>query len=155
MTATAEKTVTPRIMAVRLDVTEFCDADWLREKKIAKVFELHVYNERRLVHCCSLTPSYELRFVAHQWVWDQTFDSTDPANERFVEEVAEEFGEMDGKQDLYRYMDLPTIDHIPFNRRARYGHRQRFLVLGVADCKGMDHDEAEEKAWEYLRCNEV
>lgn len=155
MTTTAEKTITPRILAFRFEVTDMCDKDWLAKNRVAKVFELHVYNERIRTHCCEMTPSYAIHFVSHQWTWDPQFDSTTDAGREFADKVAEEFGDMDAKQDLVSYMHVSSIEKTPFNRRARYGTEQRFLVRSVEECRGETSEEATEEAWEYLRCNEM
>jgi len=73
-TATAMKIIVPDWRLVKLDDTHFCDENWRREVKLKACGVFYLYDRNRHVHCCELTPSYELHAVA---TWNE-FECEDP-----------------------------------------------------------------------------
>lgn len=138
-----ETTVQARIMGLRIG--QDYDREWMRERGIVRVWGVYVYDANRPVHCCELTPSYELLHVHDQAEYAPGID--DAARERADDEI------MQSGEEGYRYMHVGTVDRLP---ESRTGNRsERWPIYDEGECAewDMDHDEAMEKAREYCACN--
>lgn len=153
MTTTAEKTITPRIIALRKDITKYISDEWLKKYKVKQVFQLGVYNEREHTHLCEMEPSYHIQHACLQHV---PADDA-PEDEDSREVVYEAMLKLDSETEPGEYGHVRSVEKFPLNNRARFGKAQRFVIFTAKDCRkqDMDKDEAMEKAVEYLRGNEM
>lgn len=80
---------------VKVDDTRDCDEAWRKRMHLKSCATYYVYDANRHVHCCELTPSYELHAVAT----DSAFDIEEPGD-ALIEEVDEVLREAMHEQDV-------------------------------------------------------
>jgi len=56
-----------KINLVKLDESEYWNKEITDKVKNGKIYTVYIYNPNKHVHCCELTPSYELYFVGYDY----------------------------------------------------------------------------------------
>jgi hypothetical protein len=115
---------------VKVDETRYCSEALAREKKIKEIGVYYFYDASRRVHCCELTPSYEL--------W-----ATEPYAV-FTEDVPDEWRE-DVDSDLRQSMN----DH-----DVVYVHRVTGFEQGYRGALPDREDGQDDEAY-YMACVEA
>lgn len=96
----------PEMCIVKIDEREFwCDEV---QAKATRIFGVYAFDRRRHVHCCSMTPSYELHFLGTQY---EAVELDDEAQVRLNQDVLEE----DAGNEEVRYFDCHYIDRLMKN----------------------------------------
>lgn len=54
------------IHLVRLDETMYWDAEFRRELGTGRIYGIYAFDDARQVHCCEVTPSYELAYICSE-----------------------------------------------------------------------------------------
>lgn len=129
-------------------------ADWLDNKDrpyIQAVREVYMYDKLRAVHCCELTPSYELHHIESQVLFT-------PRGERLCERSRERLYEKYGQapDDPVRYVHCHVMDR--FEEKIKHtGEKFRLHVYGDSEVPLDDtpYDEQIESLIEHFRCNAV
>ena len=122
--------IKPRFNLLRLDETQYW-ADSIAHKA-KQIFGLYVFDQnRKEVHCCEFTPSYECLFVGSA-IGNTDLDETD------AERLDAEIREGDLGTEPVKYIHCQEIDALP-----RISEQD--LKVGVADL-GIEN---EEEALEY------
>jgi hypothetical protein len=94
----------PELCIVKLDQREFwCDSV---KTKTTRIFGVYAFDRRRHVHCCSLTPSYELNCLGTQYEAVEGLD--EEAQDRLNQDVLEG----DAGSDEVSYYDCSSIDRL-------------------------------------------
>lgn len=143
------KTIKPHICVVKIDET----ADWESGGLLdtldgeCKMFGVYIYDANRHVHCCELTPSYELHFL-------ETQPSNPPENEWDYDKFMDEINSADAGGEDVRYMHVSSVDRMPEVPENGALQAGRF-VLSSQEPWGETSDEAIEEALEWARCNSV
>jgi hypothetical protein len=137
----------PEICIVKIDQREFwCDEVQARTHRI---FGVYAFDRRRHVHCCSLTPSYELHFLGTQYEAVEGLDDEDRLNQDVLEGDA-------GSEEV-QYYDCHWIDGLLKNP-CREGFLPSasegggFVVEGLVS---VTTDTALEEVREWYRGSEV
>lgn len=107
----------PDIYVVRIFDTEYFDQEWLRELKIARAWSVYIFNKRKRVHLCSVTPCYELFLVDTEFEYIEGFepdDSTRDANDY-------EFREACAHDERVVYFNKLDIDRLPEDQVFHHG----------------------------------
>jgi hypothetical protein len=91
----------PDLWVVKIDEREF----WCESiiAQTTRIFGVYVFDRRRHVHCCSLTPSYELQFLGSQ------YESVENIDEEWL---YEDIMEGDSSTSEVSYFDCHDIDRI-------------------------------------------
>jgi hypothetical protein len=149
---TSEKTITPSILAVRMNETEYWVKDFLQKYQIKEVWAVYIYDQNHVVNCCELEPSYELNFVEYQFVYEDGVEHSDET----LEEIDEERYRSQANDERFSYYHCRVINKIPYRRRKQW-NRERLHILTQADCRewSLDHEEAIDKAMEHCLGNQV
>lgn len=98
--------IPPAWHAVRLDETHFYGKMFLDEFGVEKIYGVYVVDFSKRVHCCEITPSYELNFV------NSVFDGGPDDDER-LEELVQKLYEADACTDNVLYMHCNAVNALP------------------------------------------
>lgn len=112
-------------------------------ERAGKIIGVYLYHNNLHVHCCELTPSYELHFVGSFYT---AFNLEEDEREKLDEEIRE--GNAD--QELVTYMHCSQIDAMPkINSWQNIAGTYSFPRVDSEDSR----DEMIESAREWLRAN--
>jgi len=123
-------------VAIEFDETGYWNEDFLEKYGIEKVRAVYVYNENLYVHCCEITPSYELWFINDYPVMKSEADT---GREEAWEAV------MEASTEPVEYHHVQHLDRIPFGE-----HKKRMWSENI---KRDEYDEHRDDAIESERCN--
>ena len=115
------------------------------------IFGVYMYDASKHVHCCEITPSYEMHFIESQSV-------RLPDDEEERERIYESLQEGDLHTEPVSYMhcrDIDRIEEIPENR-STYELSHRFKLSHLEGEEWGDEDtSAIDEAMEWVRSNSV
>lgn len=77
--------MTPRWIAIRLDVSQYCAPEFL-ERCGGRVYEISLVNVHSITHCCEVTPSYFCIPVDHV---PERYPDNDNDSERLCSDLSE------------------------------------------------------------------
>lgn len=128
-----------------IDQTQYWDEEFV--KITGRMFGVYVFDKNRHVHCCEITPSYELHFVED--IWENRCEVAD-RDECEADSIDQEILMTDNEPVSYYHTyvidggkDWPACE-LPEGS------------VGLRRIEGPwpdDSDEAIEEALEYARCN--
>jgi hypothetical protein len=98
----------PKMFVVKQDETALYDEDWLRQYRFRRIIGGYVFNRRRVVHVCEITPSYEREFFGSQCELDLSED--DPNFEELREVAEEELRSADAGTEQFGCMHCSDVD---------------------------------------------
>jgi len=139
----------PSIVQIREDFSR----EWLRTNRIDRVMGQYAYDAAKQVHCCEITPSYELTFIRYEAVYAEGYEPDDEARERIEVELAEATAidqgiiyihcrSVDAIAEVAELSDIPTGEpwRMAWNKEDERHDRD-------------DSDEQVEEVREYFNCN--
>ena len=145
-----EVKVIPEIRVLKADETEYwCDEI---KAKVKRIFGVYVFDWRRHVHCCELTPSYECHFVEDQ------AEYVDGLSDGEIDKLDDLIREAQAHNDPVRYYHCSNIDSLPMMANKYSfpkGTHGVYVFTEEGDPEPKDSDVAVEEALEYGRCNEL
>lgn len=112
-------------------------------ERAGKIIGVYLYHDDLHVHCCELTPSYELHFVG-------SFYTASNLEEDEWEKLDEEIREGNVDQELVTYMHCSRVDAMP--QIKDFGCDS----IGTCTYHGADEEDRDriiEDAQEWLRAN--
>jgi hypothetical protein len=124
---------TPHWKIVAIEETRDWDSKALHAWKTGRMWGIYLFDANRQLHCCEITPSYELHFIetiTEKLITEQVYDAIMLAD-RACDDV---------KYVHCRSIDALSADH--------------FNDLGLEDVRDDDYDEALEAQLEYCRGNQ-
>jgi hypothetical protein len=137
-TIAADPELMPDIRVFKVDVTDYYPEEF--QRRAGKIFEVYLFDANLHVHCCELTPSYEMAFIGSTW-------TKSPRTERAREKLADDINISDLETSPVAYYHVRGINLEPLERlgpdKAQWA---RFLN----DADG-DRDEAREALVENYR----
>lgn len=92
-------TMKPELYVVKIDETKYWAEDII--EKAGRIFGVYIYDKNRRVHCCELTPSYELRFIESQ------------TEKRVDDTVYDEILRADAYSEGWRYYHCHVLEGLP------------------------------------------
>ena len=87
---------------IAIDITRHIDATWRAKHGITHVAEIYLFDRNQAVHCCEITPSYEMISVGFEW-------ETSLDRETVRDEVDEDMQSWSGD---VTYMHCSLVDSI-------------------------------------------
>lgn len=131
-----------QINILKLDETSYWREDI--QAMAGRLFGIYLYNPAVGVHCCELTPSYELHYMGEA--------ITSSLSENDLEALAELLREALADSDDVKYMHCAAV-----NRQPALANRSvlavGWAVFGDFGDEGDTPEECMEAATEYLRGN--
>lgn len=126
--------------------------------EIKRVWEVGVYDPARHVHCCSLTPSYEI-WLATVSSWARPHEEADESRIQDIQTDYEQ--ECEKGCERVRYYNVTDLDRLPVLEEVSFSDNPTAFVVesdGWPDLKPDDDPEEYytdlmEAAGEYLRGN--
>jgi hypothetical protein len=107
-----------------------------------KIWTVYLYDYRRNVHVCELTPSYECHYI-------ETYPEVRPDDDEEYEALQDLLDEAQSDNGTVDYYHCRGIDKIPYP-----SHRHRLLRdYSIEESEGLTYDETLEEELEYVRCN--
>jgi antirestriction protein ArdC len=97
----------PEMFCLKEDETAYWDEQFRREHKIKRIFGVYVFNRRKALHVCEVTPSYERQFVGSQWEGKDGYDAED---ENAAEKIDDAIREGDIGTEEWSYMHCSDVD---------------------------------------------
>lgn len=110
------------------------------QERAGRLFGLYLFDANRQVHCCELTPSYEMHFV-------ETVYAKHDDDERVDEKLAEEIREANWVEEDVRYFHCHSVNRDPPGRFYDFGPEDPGIAAKV------DYDDLLEGMLEHVRCN--
>jgi hypothetical protein len=143
----------PEMFVVKHDETDLYDEAWVKQYHFKRIIGVYVFNRRRAVHVCEITPSYEREFFGSQSELDLSED--EPNFEELREVAEEELRSADAGTEQFSYMYCSDVDalleteikegFLPPEGKAGGGYRITGLV-------SVTEEDAIEEIREWL-CN--
>jgi len=99
-----ERTVKPELVFIRIDETEYWDAEFLKDNRIKKIWSIYLYDYREHTHLCEMTPSYCL------WYVDFSVEFEDDVDHDDTEEAYDKVMESQCEQEPCQYAHVAVID---------------------------------------------
>jgi hypothetical protein len=144
----------PEMFVVKQDETDLYDKAWVRQYRFRRIIGVYVFNRRRVVHCCEITPSYERQFFGSQCELDLIEDDLNFAE--LLEVAEEELRSADAGTEQFSYQHCSDVDRLlateikegflPPEGKAGGGYQITGLV-SVTD------EDAVEEVREYTACH--
>jgi hypothetical protein len=100
----------PEMHVVKVDETDLYDEDWRKEFHLKRIICVYVFNRRRAVYCCEMTPSYELQSFGSQYELDIDYDH--PNYDEISEDASEEVRSADAGCEQFSYIHCGNVDDI-------------------------------------------
>ena len=100
----------PEMFVVKQEETDQYDEAWVKQYHFKRIIAVYVFNRRRVVHVCEVTPSYERQFFGSQCEPDLSED--DPNFEELREVAEEELGSADAGTEQFSYQHCSDVDRI-------------------------------------------
>lgn len=143
----------PEMIVVKQDETDQYDEAWVKQYHFKRIIGVYVFNRRRVVHVCEITPSFEREFFGSQCELNLSED--DPNFEELREVAEEELRSADAGTEQFSYLHCSDVDRLletvikegflPPEGNAGGG----YPITGLVSVTG---DEAIEEIREWL-CN--
>lgn len=148
------------------------------EKYVKKIFDCYIFDPRRAVNCCELTPSWELKYITSVCDWmndEESFDSngewqTNLEFEKFRDEM-DDFLIEANLEENWIYIHCNSIPSHSRKRKSSYYFPKKgsAFVTHYKFGKGFEYDKDDkdrdracqfhdyimEEAEEYFRCNSI
>lgn len=100
----------PEMFVVKQDETNLYDKAWVKQYHFKRIIGVYVFNRRRAVHVCEITPSYEREFFGSQCELDLSEDA--PNFEELREVAEEELRSADAGTERFSYMHCSDVDRL-------------------------------------------
>jgi hypothetical protein len=98
------------MFVVKQDETDLYDEGWVKQYHFKRIIAVYVFNRRRVVHVCEITPSYEREFFGSQCELDLSED--DPKFEELREVAEEELRSADAGTEHFSYQHVADVDRL-------------------------------------------
>lgn len=150
---------------VKIDETQYWNLNpdpvkyWLKPspitdalKAIKRIFGVYVTDLNKQVHCCELTPSYELNFIETQYELDLNIELTDEQLELISDYI------MDGDRDtdLVRYYHCKVLEGAAKIDTGCYPDNMLGVIeLGAEDDSEDDEQDIIDRYTEWVRGNSI
>lgn len=105
--AQKEEVPPPDWRAVRIDETQYCDAEWLEKFGIKTLYSVYLVDFASVTRCCEITPSYALNFIGN--VPDE---GSVPDDEEERDALFYELRDVDSGADPVTYMHCRVLDRM-------------------------------------------
>jgi hypothetical protein len=139
--------------AIKPDLRIFKDDETIHwrediQARAGRIFGVYLFDANRHVHCCELTPSYELHYVGPTWSGGTAQDD-DRESERLFDDIME--GSRDSEPVTYRH--TYTVRAAGLESREMTDEEWSKLLANYDGDAEAAYEAALEGEMEYLRCN--
>jgi hypothetical protein len=98
----------PEMFCLKEDETEYWDEAFRTQHKIKRIFGVYVFNRRKAVYACEMTPSYERRFFGSQWEPCDDFEDDDYSSK--AEKIDDAIRDGNRGTEEWSYMHCSDVD---------------------------------------------
>jgi len=135
-----------------VQITEDFDKGWLETNKIDRVMGQYAYDAAKHVHCCEVTPSYELTFIRYEPVYVEGYEPDEETRERIEDELR---GASPDDGVIYRHVrSIDRIEEVAELSDIPSGKAWRMTWNKEEERHDReDSDEQVEDVREYFACN--
>ena len=141
--------IKPDIRILKLDESHNWDPE-IVSRAGGKIFGVYLYDATVAVHCCEITPSYELNFIESQ---PHQLPDDEDEREKLYDDIQE--GDLHTEPVLYYHKPaIDRIEEVEEGRTTETSHRFKLSHLEGHEW-GETSNEAIEEALDWVRCNSV
>ena len=134
--------VKPDIWVLKINETKYWDPSFAR--KCGRLIGTYLFDRSLHVHCCELTPSYELHFIGTE--------PTKQVNDEIYDQIRQSDAQCPGAD----YMHVYHVDGFPVVKEFCSIPRCKMVcIYQLTGDWGDSHEEAMEAAEEYARGNSL